>query len=545
MKYQPPYGAPGVDDSYQNGDPSIARQGSIVPAAGIEYPQREIVNFIENSNIAPSDTDLEQLTKATRSQFVNFCIDTGSVNALSVALTPPLTEYKQGVPLRVLIKNNNTGASTINVNSLGNRAVVRATGAQLEAGDIFAGMIALLVDDGTKFQMVNFQGIESSVVNNMAVDIPYAEDTGTTNNVIGLYAPPITTTQSGDLVLIKIKNKNNAAVMFTVNGLAPVPIRRNDGQPLHANDLELNEILLLVYNVNCWQVLRLVRSQVYFKLTADLVLYVRTDGNDATGDGSLNDAAHAFKTVSRAIEFVRDNWLLGGRVVTIQLGIPGTYYGRTGVAGGQGGTTEEGRIWVWGLPGKLVIRGDPNNILGYNMQGPSGNAFGHSHVFIATGSGIDVTIQGLTFSKGDSHTSCIQAAYGATITIDNIAMSGTSTPNSEALVASSNASIVVFNYVHVYTNFNALYFAIWGSSITVGQWYTNNYNHSVNFTSAYAFIKSNGSIYFAYGWCNFTGVAYGPRYLVIGNATLDLQGGPVSMLPGSQAGYCDGTSAIV
>jgi hypothetical protein len=539
MKYQPPYGAPGVDDPYINGDPSIARQGSILPAAAAEYPQREIVNFIENSNIAPSDNDLEQLTKATRSQFVNFCIDTGSINNLSVALEPSLGAYKQGVPLRVLVKNNNTGPTTINVNSLGNRPVVRASGAQLEADDLRAGMIALLVDDGTKFQMVNFQGILASAINNYLIDIPYAQDTGTPNVVIGLYSPVITSAQSGDLVLIRIANRNTGPVMFTVNSLAATPIRRNDGQPLQQNDLQVDEILLLVYNVNYWQVIRMVRSQFYMKLSADLVLYVRTDGNDTTGDGHTNTADRAFLTVSRAIEFVRDNWLIGGRTVTIQLGIPGTYYGRPGP-----NNSEKGRIAVTGLAGRLIIRGDPNNITGYNMQGPTGNQLGYSHVLYANGAGVDVTLQGLTFSKGDAHSACLQASSSASMTLDNIAVSGTASPQSEAIVSSAGANITVFNYVHVYTNFNALYFAIWNGSITVGQWYTNNYNHGISFQSGYVFTKSTGSVYIAYGWANFTGVAYGPRYLVVANSVLDLQGGPVSMLPGSAPGYLDDTSAI-
>src|SRR5215831_8107290 len=105
MKYQPPYGISDPNAAYINGDPSIARQGSILPAAAAEYPQREIVNFINSSNITPSDNDLFQLTRSSRAQWVNFCADTGSANALSVALTPPLTAYRQGLPLRVLVSN--------------------------------------------------------------------------------------------------------------------------------------------------------------------------------------------------------------------------------------------------------------------------------------------------------------------------------------------------------------------------------------------------------------------------------------------------------
>src|SRR6186713_2355285 len=107
MKYQPPYGSPGADDPYINGDPSIGQQGSIPPAASIEYPQREIVNLIKASSLVPDDADLKQLTRGVRSQGVNFCIDTGAANALQTMLDPSLTAYRQGLPLRVLVAHNN------------------------------------------------------------------------------------------------------------------------------------------------------------------------------------------------------------------------------------------------------------------------------------------------------------------------------------------------------------------------------------------------------------------------------------------------------
>ncbi|HEY7418974.1 MAG TPA: hypothetical protein VH593_27585, partial [Ktedonobacteraceae bacterium] len=222
MKYQPPWGVSDPDAPYVNGDPSIARQGSILPAGAAEYPQREIVHIIEKNNIAPNDADLFQMTRAVRSGWINFCIDTGSVNNISVALDPPLSNYRQGLPLRVLIKNNNTGPTVINVNGVGNRPVTQVNGAQLDANMLKTGMIALLVDDGTKFQLVNFQG-GAGASNNFFYDIPYAEDTGTVNNIVGVYPGIYEAGQpvpvSGDLVLIKVKNKNTAAVMFKINAL--------------------------------------------------------------------------------------------------------------------------------------------------------------------------------------------------------------------------------------------------------------------------------------------------------------------------------------
>ena len=43
---------------YINGNPTTGTMGSIPPAASIENPQREIVNFITDSGLTPTDADL-------------------------------------------------------------------------------------------------------------------------------------------------------------------------------------------------------------------------------------------------------------------------------------------------------------------------------------------------------------------------------------------------------------------------------------------------------------------------------------------------------
>ena len=61
MKYVPPLGATDPNASYQDGNPEAGILGSIVPAAAIERPQREILNVLTAAGLTPSDTDLTQL----------------------------------------------------------------------------------------------------------------------------------------------------------------------------------------------------------------------------------------------------------------------------------------------------------------------------------------------------------------------------------------------------------------------------------------------------------------------------------------------------
>src|SRR5262245_29041796 len=126
MKYVAPYGVSDPDQGYINGDSRLGIQGSIPPAAAFEHPMRELVALIQGSGFTPDEDDLEQVLRAIRSQRANYAIDTGTVNAYSVAYDPAFVALNVGLPLRVLIGHTNTGASTITVNNLGPYSIRRA-----------------------------------------------------------------------------------------------------------------------------------------------------------------------------------------------------------------------------------------------------------------------------------------------------------------------------------------------------------------------------------------------------------------------------------
>ena len=79
MKYVPPLGATDPNASYQDGNPEAGILGSIVPAAAIERPQREILNVLTAAGLTPSDTDLTQLLAAIRtpSGITTACVFSG------------------------------------------------------------------------------------------------------------------------------------------------------------------------------------------------------------------------------------------------------------------------------------------------------------------------------------------------------------------------------------------------------------------------------------------------------------------------------------
>jgi hypothetical protein len=306
MKYVQPYGLPdygaGEGQPYVNGDPTIGLEGSIPPAAAFEHPQRELVSLIKNTGFTPDDDDLEQVSRGVRQQ-LNFAVATfvpGSPNALSVTLDPPLDQYRAGLVLRVKCPVNNTGPSTLNVNALGARQIVRSNGAATSADDLQAGMVVALVDDGSRWQIINFQGFTSDVtnVNTYIVDIPYTVDTGTTNHIVAPFAPAITSTPAGKLVLVKVLNANTGPVDIVVNAMPVRPVIRCSLIPLPPADIIPGQIIALVYDGTSWQMISVSAQQPKIMI-APMDYYV----NDATGSDSNNGLTPgtAFKTIQKAI----------------------------------------------------------------------------------------------------------------------------------------------------------------------------------------------------------------------------------------------------
>lgn len=71
--------------------------------------------------------------------------DTGAANAYVVNFAPAITQLKDGMALWFKVKTANTGASTLNVNGLGARAIVGPAHTALQGGELVANGKALVV----------------------------------------------------------------------------------------------------------------------------------------------------------------------------------------------------------------------------------------------------------------------------------------------------------------------------------------------------------------------------------------------------------------
>lgn len=100
-----------------------------------------------------------------------YAADTGVADAYLIAPSPSITAYTAGQKFYMKAINANTGASTINVNSLGLKNITKDGATALTAGDILAAEIVTLVYDGTQFQLQTALRGDGTVNTNLNADM--------------------------------------------------------------------------------------------------------------------------------------------------------------------------------------------------------------------------------------------------------------------------------------------------------------------------------------------------------------------------------------
>lgn len=123
----------------------------------------------------------------------NNLITVAGTNALTGLATPPLEGYTTGAQYSFIAQNTNSGAVTLDIDSLGVKAVTRSGAVALVAGDIIGSAMILVEYDGTRFQLLNPNSFTNlSVTGNFTV-------TGnvTIGGTLGIAAYTETITSSG------------------------------------------------------------------------------------------------------------------------------------------------------------------------------------------------------------------------------------------------------------------------------------------------------------------------------------------------------------
>lgn len=408
MKYNQPFGNVDPDAAYVNGNPATATEGSIVPAEALEFTQREIVNFITDSNMVGSNAKTRQLSWGIQSGQVTYAADTGTADALVVTLDPVPEAIQVGMRVTVLKGPNpsKTTTPTLKVNTAAAATIVRRDASALVPFDIAGSQIFEAEWDGSKWRLMTIGAAE------------FARTTG----------------------------------------------------------------------------------------PAGPTLYVRTDGSD-TNDGSVNDAAHAFLTITAALAAASSRFNLTGRTLTIQLGIAGTYAG----------------FVVSTIPNVQII-GNTGSIATYIISGTP-------QCVVAIGT--TVTLRGMTMSTtGTNH--CVQATSGGYINIQNCAFAGTNLVASAALLCASAGSTIIIGGP-ISSSIGGGYFA----EATTGAIEFASVAVTLTGTPAFAVATigatNAGTVIFDSG-ATWVGAATGSRYFANLNGVVNSGGSGASFIPGNAVG---------
>ena len=152
---------------------SIALDGQTTPTANLPLGNFKLIN-LGAGLIATDSANLGQV----QAQAYALLSAVAGTNAITAAVTPSITAYAAGQAFRFIPAASNTGAVTINISSLGLKAITKNGSVALVTGDINIGTVATIVYDGTQFQLANavtlstnsFQGgqnfARSSIVQN-------------------------------------------------------------------------------------------------------------------------------------------------------------------------------------------------------------------------------------------------------------------------------------------------------------------------------------------------------------------------------------------
>lgn len=128
---------------------AITKDGQTTPLANIPMGGFRITDLA--AGVAASDAvRLSQLQGNT----LNFMTVSGT-DVLTGSLVPPLLAYVTGAMFSFVVANTNTSTVTLNIDGLGAKTVMRNGTETLQAGDLTAGNIVVVIYDGTEFQLIS------------------------------------------------------------------------------------------------------------------------------------------------------------------------------------------------------------------------------------------------------------------------------------------------------------------------------------------------------------------------------------------------------
>lgn len=161
---------------------------------------------------------------------------TGSSNTYALAANQTFTAYYDGMLLCFDANFSNTGAATLNVDSLGAKTIKKFNDQDLDSGDIESGQKILVVYDGTNFQLLSAVSAGNLAVtnanNNFSADQTIAStDAGASEGpALDLHRNSASPAVSDAIGAVRFKGEDTTSAETTYAKLGPpVILDPNDG----------------------------------------------------------------------------------------------------------------------------------------------------------------------------------------------------------------------------------------------------------------------------------------------------------------------------
>jgi hypothetical protein len=136
---------------------ALTKDGQTTPTANIPMGTFKITGLGAGSAVTDAAQYGQLQNGATTIATVS------GTDTLTGSLAPAITAYATGNLFSFVAVATNTGATTINLNSLGAKSITKSGTTALAAGDIVSGQVYLIEYDGTRFQLINPSSVSSSV----------------------------------------------------------------------------------------------------------------------------------------------------------------------------------------------------------------------------------------------------------------------------------------------------------------------------------------------------------------------------------------------
>lgn len=231
---------------------STTVQGLVEEATQAEVDARTTTGGTGAKLFAPLD-------KIRASLYHDYAADAGANDTYAVTITPAPTAYTTGMVIVFKANTVNTGACTINVNSLGAKSLKMNKDLDPVDGYIKAGADVMAVYDGTNFQILSVSGKPS--ISQTGGEVYAASTSGNDTYAITLVPAP-TAYATGMVVRAKVDTANTGAATMNVNSLGAITIKKNVSSDLETGDILANQIIELIYDGTNFQLLTTTPSAI-------------------------------------------------------------------------------------------------------------------------------------------------------------------------------------------------------------------------------------------------------------------------------------------